>query len=361
VGNSKTTIESLEELLVSILLPPEARIQYTNGAIAQATLKPHADAIQRLSERYVARRGVGPLTPEEATAYALYYTPVNGAKIRHLLSRCVQSISPAPRILDYGCGPGTAALIASYLFESPAITAIDTAPAMREIATRLLRARAAETTLSWIVGTAYTGQFDLIIAANMLNELDTRDGMALLVTLADALAPNGCLLTLEPALLETTRVHMALRDNILARFPELTPVFPCTHRAPCPMLRHNESEWCHAPLPWNEPRLVRQIDALTGFNKHRPKYSAFIFRRGGASPSGIRVLRAAEKSAKGTSALVCGPELYGDLTLLKRHKTEENRLFQRADIYDRIAVEPPPERGCIGEDARVEILERTSD
>lgn len=346
---------------MEVLLPPEACTQFRRGAISQETLRPLADTIRRLSDRYVSRRGVTPLTLEEATAYALYYTLVNGAKIHHLLKRGSKALIAPARILDYGCGPGTASLVASYLFDSPAITAVDSAPAMRDVATRLLTARAAEKPLQWEVGSTFTGQFDLIIAANMLNELSPPEGLALIAKLVEALTPNGCLLTVEPALFETTRAHMALRDATLARFPELTILFPCTHGAPCPMLTRSETEWCHAPLPWNEPRLVRQIDTLTGFNKHRPKYSAFIFGRATGPADGLRIIRAAEKSAKGTTALVCGPQIYGELTLLKRHKTEANRLFQRAEAFDRIVVNPPPERGSIDPEAQVELSERNID
>lgn len=359
--DAKESINALEQLLVGALLSPEAQAQYERGAIAHETLKPLAEAVQRLSERYVSRQEPLPLSAAEATAYALYYTPVNAAKIRHLLMRSCAGTSTPARILDYGCGPGTASLIASYLFEAPTITAVDNAPAMRDIAARLLRARALETPLTWEVSTTFVGQFDLIIAANMLNELPLNDGMALLTTLVGALAPGGRLLTLEPALLETTRIHMGLRDAVLQRFPDLAVVFPCTHREPCPMLRHDRDEWCHAPLPWHTPRLVRQIDALTGFNKHRPKYSAFVFSRGAAPPPGIRILRAAEKSPKGATALACGPSVYGALTLLKRHKSDENRPFQKVEVFDRVTIDPPPEHGFIGADATVAIIERTGE
>lgn len=359
--DAKKSIDALEQLLVGALLSPEAQAQYERGAIAHETLKPLAEAVRRLSERYLSRHEIPPLSPAEATAYALYYTPVNGAKIRHLLMRsCADTPTPA-RILDYGCGPGTASLVASYLFDAPTITAIDNAPAMRELATRLLRARALETPLTWEVSTTFVGQFDLIIAANMLNELPLTEGIALLTTLVDALAPGGRLLTLEPALLETTRAHMGLRDAVLKRFPDLAVVFPCTHREPCPMLQQDCDEWCHAPLPWHTPQLVRQIDTLTGFNKHRPKYSAFVFSRGAAPPPGIRILRAAEKSPKGVTALVCGPSVYGPLTLLKRHKNDENRLFQKVEAFDRITIDPPPEHGFIGAEATVAIIERTTE
>ena len=353
----RDVINSLEQLIVEALLPPEARSQYAAGDIAHAILKPYAEAIARMSARYVSRTAIAPLSVEEAAAYALYYTPVNAAKIWHLLGRIPPEVWRRPHltILDYGCGPATASLAASFMAPAAEILAVDAVGPMRQVAHRLLESRARTAPLRWKVAEEFSGTFDVIIAANVLNELSTVSATNLIDRFIGALSPDGVLLTLEPALLETTRNHMALRDELLARHHGVVPLFPCTHSAPCPMLSLSPTEWCHAPLVWEEPRLLRQLDELTGFNKHRPKFSAFVFTRTDTTPPGIRIVRGAEKTNRGASALGCGPNFFGELTLLKRNKSEENRVFLKVDTYDRIEVIPPPQAGLIEAHARVEI------
>jgi hypothetical protein len=232
---------------------------------------------------------------------------------------------------------------------------------MRSVAARLLGARATSCPITWSVSDSFAGKFDLIFAANVLNELSPQAALTLLERLLDALSPDGALITLEPALLNTTRNHMALRDAVLAGHLDLNPLFPCTHRARCPMLPGEPTEWCHTDLMWEEPRLIRQIDELTGFNKHRPKFSAFIFTRASSIPPGIRIVRAVEKSKRGASAIGCSGDFFGELTLLKRFRTEGNRLFQKLGSYDRITIEPPLTNGDIPASATVRLLESTGD
>lgn len=352
-------LEKLQELLVGALLPPAAAAQFKTGDIGHAALQPAATVIGELSERYVQRRGIAIHSIEEASAYALYYTPINAAKVLHLLAEA--SVAPPARplrVLDFGCGPATAALAAAaYFADMPLeVTAVDVAGPMRTTASLLLTALARERPLTWTIGSDFSGAFDLIIAANVLNEVDDAHAAALLDRFADALLPGGRLIVLEPALLETTRTSMARRDGLLARRPDITPLFPCTRRDACPMLTASKSDWCHAPLLWEEPRLVRQIDRLTGFNKHRTKYGAFIFARDAALRSGLRIVGTVEKSRRGAEALGCGADFYGALVLPKRHRSDTNRVFEKLRPFDRVEITPPPLDGEISREAHVRLV-----
>lgn len=363
IATTASPLATLERIIVTALLPAAAQAQHAAGAVSADILRPFAALIKDLSARYTTHRNnsIDSIdTIDTAIAYALYYTPINAAKVIYLLGRpsVLPVTSAALRILDFGAGPATAALAAaSVLTPHLDIVAVDRSDHMRTIAGRLLHELARSRSLTWNVATDFSGQFDLIIAANVLNELSTHGVEPTLARLSGALTEGGTLITLEPALLETTRRHMHARDLLLERAPELTPVFPCTHRTGCSMLRTEPTNWCHAPLTWEPPLLVRQLDALTGFNKHRTKYSAFVFRRGAPLLPGIRLVSQVEKSRRGATAVGCGPGFYGPLELPKRDRTDSNRCFGRLGIYDRIAVDPLDSSGHIGQTTTVTPLE----
>ncbi|HEX2660317.1 MAG TPA: small ribosomal subunit Rsm22 family protein, partial [Polyangia bacterium] len=99
--------------------------------------------------------------------------------------------------------------------------------------------------------TALGGPFDLVIAAHVLNELFVADDVprraARLSTLVRAwceklLARGGTLILLEPALRETSRMLLTVRDQVLAA--GLHIVAPCFFTGPCPALL-NDRDWCH--------------------------------------------------------------------------------------------------------------------
>src|SRR5690606_11138279 len=84
------------------------------------------------------------------------------------------------------------------------------------------------------------GPFELSTAGLALTGLSRPEELVRIA--ATKLAPGGVLLLLEPALRETTRALMRLRDEIAKR-DELAVLGPCPHRGPCPMLAR-ERDWC---------------------------------------------------------------------------------------------------------------------
>jgi len=95
-------------------------------------------------------------------------------------------------------------------------------------------------------------QFDLIVVAHVLNELEpdrqSADRPHRLARLVDGwcqalLAEEGTLILVEPALRETSRVLLGVRDLLLAA-GTLRVVAPCLFAGPCPALAR-ERDWCH--------------------------------------------------------------------------------------------------------------------
>jgi SAM-dependent methyltransferase len=338
----------IEKHLATSLLSPQGRIQYQKGDVSKSELLSYAPSIRKLSEGYT-QHAVGtsqlPSIPSDldAAAYALYYIAINAAKALHLIP-LIDLNRPHIRVADFGCGPGTLALAllasSSQRFDS---TLIEKSPHMLTLAQRLIssweetNARGAIRPCAEIP-TNESGSFDLVCAANSLAELTDERMLDTVNKLCSLLAPDGVLLLLEPGQHHHTRRLMALRDHILERIPALTPLFPCTRRDRCPMLTISETDWCHGTLEWQQPPLHAQLDRLLGFNKHRIKYSSFVFQNGAAINSGYRVIIPAKKGRQGIDSLLCGPDHYGLVNIKKGMRNEGNRALEKAGWFDRLRL-----------------------
>ena len=102
---------------------------------------------------------------------------------------------------------------------------------------------------------AFGAPFELVIAAHVLNELyldeepasrATRLGRLVRAWTEDLLGADGTLVVIEPALRETSRALLAVRDQLLAA--GLHVVAPCFFSGPCPALLR-ERDWCHDSAP----------------------------------------------------------------------------------------------------------------
>jgi hypothetical protein len=113
------------------------------------------------------------------------------------------------------------------------------------------------------------GGFDLVVASHLLNELlldmqvhrQTEERLTRLAELvnrwgSDLLAPGGLIVLVEPALRETSRDLLRVRDRLLAA-GRLRVRAPCLYRGPCPALAR-ERDWCHDAAPGLETR--RRVD-----------------------------------------------------------------------------------------------------
>jgi ribosomal protein RSM22 (predicted rRNA methylase) len=344
-----TPLAKIEQLIVSELLSSQTQQQYASGDVAKRELAPYVKALQLISAAYLSHESGSKLTSPidsqtAAAAYALYYTPINAAKLIHCLPLLHVNHRPL-RVLDLGCGPGTAGLALRACLTMPiALTCVEHSSHMRTLARQLLSScrnipplegLTIHSSLREIRATLATDNyFDLVIAANVFAELEYNQAVETLDTLAQLVATDGTLVLLEPGQPHHTRRLMALRDRVTTNHQRLTPVFPCLRADPCPMLAQSSSDWCHGVLEWQQPPLHRQLDQLLGFNKHRIKFSCFIFRDGAPLGTGLRVLTPPEKSRGGVAALVCGKDTYGISRVPKRPRSEATRAFEKARVFD---------------------------
>jgi ribosomal protein RSM22 (predicted rRNA methylase) len=330
----------LETKVAELCLPEAAFKQYLQGKISDKYISEISQILLGLSERYI-KGDKAIMSSAEVHAYALYYLPVNLAKIRFLLTQ-LRPLSNKPlKLLDFGCGPGTAALACLQKFDQiQDVSLIDSSTACLEFAARISKIIAPKITIqkSTEITSLQQKDFDLIIAANVLNELSAEQRESTLTNLLSLLAKDGQLLILEPASFDKTRQLMKDRDLLLSKNSEYSLIFPCTHSKPCPMLKDPEN-WCHGILPareWRSSELVGQIDTKLGFNKHRIKYSSLIFQNSSYSnSSAARVIRTSDNKS---SAQICCQQGLINLHLKTIKDTQSKRSLKSSDNFQLVEL-----------------------
>ncbi len=337
-------LANLEAHMAEKLLPEEAYNQYLSGALSKKHLSPLAETISRISGRYVEKRS-SQMTlmskEEEAKAYALYYLSINAAKVLHLIRNIIPELTnSAINILDYGAGPGTASLAAT--FSNCVLSSIDIvepSPAMRNVAKILTSSFSKElpTNITAELTNSSSKRYEAIFLTNVLNELDHESRLALIYKLKDRLASNGKILIIEPALKFATQELMLLRDQIFEKIEGLYPLFPCPHSHPCQMRATEPDNWCHTQISWEAPPLVKQIDEATGFNKHRIKFASLVLTDHENLVGGSRVVEDPIKRKYGYDVKICSAELYGIVQINKKRATEWEKKLSAAEQFDLVS------------------------
>jgi hypothetical protein len=154
-------------------------------------------------------------------------------------------VAPPSRAIDLGAGTGAVGrTLRSRFGAALPVVAVDLVPGPDTVRADL----ASELP-------AVAGRFDLIVAAHVLNELyvdrpaaeriDLR-ARRVLAWVGTLLSRGGRLIVLEPALRQTSRELLAVRDQVLAA--GLQVVAPCLWTGPCPALARDR-DWCHDAAP----------------------------------------------------------------------------------------------------------------
>jgi ribosomal protein RSM22 (predicted rRNA methylase) len=175
--------------------------------------------------------------PDLRQEYDAEIAPRTEAALRRILGRF--GICPPRRVLDLGAGTGVAARVVRRCFgDDVELVAVDKVPGPRILVADVLRG---------VRPAGVSGRFDLIVAAHLLNELGDRldlDGGARLVAgwCRDLLEPDGTCIVIEPALRDTSRALLGVRDRLLAA--GLHVGAPCLCQMPCPALLRDR-DWCH--------------------------------------------------------------------------------------------------------------------
>jgi ribosomal protein RSM22 (predicted rRNA methylase) len=289
--------------------------------------------------------------PRLLGAYLLFYWPVSYAQARSVLGE----LERRPRtVLDLGSGPGPVAFAALDAGAAEVTAADRSAPALA--LARSLAAEAEEplATRAWNGGsTLPEGAFDAVTLGHVLNELGhgppaigTR--AALVERAAAQLRPGGSVVVLEPALRDTSRDLLAVRDLLVERGFAIRA--PCLWQGPCPA-RIKPTDWCHAERSWSPPPVLDALARAAGLHKEALKMSYLVVAPKGEAwptlPEG-RLFRIVSEPLEGKGRqryMGCGPEGRMGLALQSKHTTEANAAFFRLHRGDVIAVDKTEQRG----------------
>ena len=302
----------------------------------------------------------------DLAARAAFFTIADAMKIgvafRELANRGALPAARPLRVVDLGAGCGAMTLGLLGHSEVPlAVTAIDrdagalaiAGAAVREFATRR-GLSASFVARSDDVRRAQLPPADVVVIGTLLNELAPADSLALVERAVAAVAQDGAVIVIEPALRDTSRALHEIRDAVLARGS--AHVFaPCTrHSAPCPALA-DPSDWCHEDRALQLPPRTAELARLTHLRDGGMKFAYLVLRRHPlalveAGDTAWRIV-GAPRLAKGKLELIgCAAHGRTTLRLLKRNRDFANRDFERAERGDVLVVEAAPEHD------RVEIL-----
>ncbi len=304
-------------------------------------------------------------------AYLLFYWPISYLQARGILSE----LPRRPRaVLDLGSGPAPVAFAALDAGAAEVVAADRSARALA--AARSLAAAAGEpiSTREWnpargapLAELAGARRFDLVTMGHVVNELfpgpdaDARRA-GLLEQALELVAPGGSLVVFEPALRDTSRALLRVRDLLVARGYAVRA--PCLFRGPCPALLR-ETDWCHAERPIEPPPIVAQLGKAAGLRKEAVKMSYLVLAprgEGWASPPAGRVFRIVSEplASKGRLRYMgCGPEGRVGLSLQEKHVTEANRRFGellRGDVVEIAGAEPRGDGLALGEGSTVKVI-----
>lgn len=307
-------------------------------------------------------------------AYLLFYWPLSYLQARGILSE----LPARPRaVLDLGSGPGPMAFAALDAGAAEVFAADRSKAALA--AARSLAQAAGEPlrTAIWdpqrpgpLAALAGTQRFDAVIMGHVVNEIfggDVARRAALVTEAAALLAPGGSVVVIEPALRETSRALLAVRDALVEK--GLAIRAPCLFRGPCPA-RLRESDWCHAERPIEPPALVADIARAAGLRKESVKMSYLVVAPPGEAWSdppaprreGGRILRIVSEPLPSKGRLrymACGPEGRLGLALQEKHVTPSNAAFERllrGDVVELTGVEPRGDGLRLGADSAVEVI-----
>ena len=322
------------------------------------------------SRRYTSERErlVAPSTGRAAAAdlaaRALFFTIADVAKPWLPLAELADGLLPAPagflagdalRVLDVGagCGAMTIGLLA-FLARRPhrpalRLILVDRDAGALEIAADAIAivARTLELDVTVTVRCSDVDaiaqvtprSFDLVLAGTVLNELDGDGPRMLTAAMLAAAKPLGVVLIIEPALRQTTRALHHLRDELIAD-RRATVLAPCSRRgAPCPALL-DERDWCHDHRPVSLPPRTNQLAQVTGLRDGAIKLSYLALTPSFDVPVSPAVRAVSDPRAeKGKHALMtCGRSGWVPMRLLRRHRGESNRGFERARRGDLLLI-----------------------
>ncbi|MBL7996822.1 class I SAM-dependent methyltransferase [bacterium] len=295
-------------------------------------------------------------------AYLLYYTTCNLLKMYYPLGELKKSgffnEHSDLSVLDLGSGTGTLILSLSiWLAENfPSSRAQFTAWDQSSVALQTLEKFykkfdwkfELETHQMDIENARLTDQrYDLITGGNVLNELTELGEEHFVSILERNLLPDGFVILVEPALKNSSRRLLELRDRLLQSGWFIYA--PCFTHGSCPALV-NPEDWCHHDMPWERPKFIEILDEMVGHIRKSLKFSYLILSRQDMHLSEFiapernftnqfRVVSDLFKEKGRRRVFLCNDLGRNECLKNKRDNSEENKAFDDLELYDVVQID----------------------
>lgn len=286
--------------------PPAAEAHWVGRAeaatdlLGDAAFERLAHSVARLSDLFTTERPEGRFPDyfaeeELLAAYGIFFLPQSFVRTGYALAQAMElrgwkPASTQPAILDLGSGPGSCGVAAAHHLrrlgaDRVELAAVDRSPgALAGLESFAADFLGSATTVRTRVGDASKaetwpdGDFDLIVAGFVLNEmahLDAKATLAWFGTLRRRLRPGGLILLLEPALRTTAERLQRLSEQVCAQ-GLLPRVGPELDGLPCPQLLAGE-HWNHESRPWAAPASTAYANRRLFRDLREVRFSCALF------------------------------------------------------------------------------------
>ncbi|MBM4393041.1 MAG: hypothetical protein FJ090_18090 [Deltaproteobacteria bacterium] len=304
--------------------------------------------VRDLSDQY--NRAAFPVrwTPERIAARLHFFLPRDAMKVATALRDVPLPAGDGPvEVHDVGAGIGASALgvvlglRARGLSRPMRLQLSDTHAAPLDLAGRVLRG------LPGVELDTKLSRPEIVVYSNVLAEVDHgRPEPARIEAHARMLRAQaaGLVLVVEPALRDCARRLQAVRDRLVAAgVPVLAP---CTHDAPCPMLRR-DTDWCHDDLPVDLPPWLHPVARAAGLRWQGLTYARLVLGEAPAPRPAFRVVAPPRDSRGRKERLLCG-SLDGDVLTwvdrLDKHASQQNGAWDDLARGDGLDLSPAERR-----------------
>ncbi len=247
-------------------------------------------------------------------SYLLYYWPVTFRQISYAIARSEDSLESLVKsagsdkkfeILDVGSGPApaTAAILESLsnIAAAPELavtsTLVDSGKSALKTGSSILRESFSKSFSSFDCKTFAKNlegitekedflegkKYNAIVLSHVLNELwkNSQDAqkkrLDFLEKLISRLGDGGILIINEPAVLESSRNLLSLKEPLVKS--GLSVIFPCVKSSSeaCPALAAGEKQTCHTESPWLPLEPADSLAKIAGLDRSSFKMTCFIF------------------------------------------------------------------------------------
>ncbi|WP_296827061.1 class I SAM-dependent methyltransferase [Treponema sp.] len=275
-----------------------------NSILSPRELDRVSNALLRLQRGLTGKRelaGAGYMQENDLLgAYLLYYWPVTFLQVHHAFETACNSnkitFSGQVQLLDLGCGPGPAGIslcneLKKLGVKKISVTLTDYSSKALNLAKKIYEANLpgvnVETKILNFeeIGKTTSGlekKYDLVIMSHALNELwkNQKDAqkkrLEFLEETVKYLLPDGILFLMEPALLNTSRSLIELRNMLVEK--GMSVISPCSKSYQCPVIKAGENITCHGEYALKNAPLIMDLARRAKLDRNSVKMTYFMFK-----------------------------------------------------------------------------------